>query len=351
MAVGVQHEEDEERLRDVSRLIFASKLDHERVLVPTGPTDSLEACVHSIVDGRFLDLGKALLSGARQLVEEGRVNASGRLLVWVGPGMMLTTEPLLEAIDLLSEVRAGVELVCTDPIADMRLLTQIANLAGGEFIHPDSRGGLQASIARRLGVLRNQRLSSVRLRLKFEPLVKPVCFFSVKPNPMVIRELRLNENDEHADIELGPVDASGGPLEYLLTALVPRRPKGDFPLVTLQMKVPDVAEVWSLSIVQPGMPEHQSRRSVDGVVSSARERVEAALIIEEMAHAYTREDGGRIALLLDSLVRYYTLLGLEKPVKDLAQMKLEFLRGGLWGRANLNAIRRLASQYQSPDWP
>ena len=37
--------------------------------------------------------------------------------------MMLTTEPLLEAIDLLGEVKAGVELVCTDSIADMRLLS------------------------------------------------------------------------------------------------------------------------------------------------------------------------------------------------------------------------------------
>ena len=50
-------------------------------------------------------------------------------------------------------------------------------------------------------------------------------------------------------------------------------------------------------------------------------------------------------MLLDNLIRHYTLLGLDEPAQKLATMKLEFLRGGLWGRANLNAIRRLASQH------
>ena len=56
---------------------------------------------------------------------------------------------------------------------------------------------------------------------------------------MVIQELRLNEGDEYADIELGPLTMGAEPPQYLLTLLVPRRPPGDFPLVTTHLRIPD----------------------------------------------------------------------------------------------------------------
>ena len=348
--VGGENRRDDERLARVMGQMIESAPAHERLLIQGGFETADADRVSTIIKCRQSDLGTALLDGARTLEEQGRVDASARLLLWVGPGMILSTEPLLQAIDLLGELKAGVEVICTDSAADMRLLTQICNLAGGEFIHDDSYGGLEKTFARRLGILRNQRVASVRLRLQFQHQVKPVCFFRVQPSPLVVRELRLNEHEEYADIDLGPMSGESDLPQYLITALIPRRPKGDLPLVKMSLMALDADVNWSMEVNQPAAPQTQTHWVVDGVVSSARERVEASLIIEEMAHAYTREDGGRIAMLLDNLVRYYTILGRDAVVEELAMMKLEFLRGGLWGRANLNTIRRLASQNPGPDW-
>ena len=144
---------------------------------------------------------------------------------------------------------------------------------------------------------------------------------------MVIRELRLNEGDEYADIELGPLH--GGRATQYLDIAGPRRPPGDFPLVTTHRES-DV-DGW-LSSARPTRGIRRER-TVD--CRRHRQLCAGAGRIGPLMRKwpmYTREDRGRIAMLLDNLIRHYTLLGLDEPAQKLATMKLEFLRGGLWGR-------------------
>jgi hypothetical protein len=343
IVVGGPAAADDERLRNWLAGALENPALEERFIVADTQPSEKDGLISGALGSREADFGQALLRGANLLADRGRVGAAGRVLAWVGPGMTLSTEPLLEAIDLLGELNAGVELVCTDSMADMRLLTQVGNLAGGEFVHDDSPGGLEATLDRRLALLRTQRLSTLRLSLRFEPMIKPVRFFRVEPGAVLVRDLHMNEALDSVDIDLGPMSGDSPLPSYLLTVLAPRRPGDDTTLFTLGLSARDEGVEWSTAVSQA--PITPGGIPVDGEVNSALEKVSAIRIIEDIAHAYSREDGGRIAMLLEHLIRHYTVLGMDNVAVELYEMKLKFLRGGLWGRANLNEIRRLACKY------
>ena len=120
--VGVSNAEDDERFRNWLGSALENPAVDERFIVGDTPSSEKDALISEALGSRDTDFGQALLRGARLLEGRGRVGATGRLLAWVGPGMSLSTEPLLEAIDLLGELHAVIDqpvvAVAVDVIAE-----------------------------------------------------------------------------------------------------------------------------------------------------------------------------------------------------------------------------------------
>lgn len=306
-----------------------------------GPTHDLGAWF----DRPVPTLAAALDAGARILGSVRDARSATRLAVVVNTAVQEPMQPLLTAAGALSEQAVGVELFCGHSAADLGLLTRLANLGGGETRVSQPGRSLAEAVYDRVEALRDQRALDVQIELTFSPIVQPGQLFRVEPSPIFLRNVRLGDDNRQLTIEVGPVTARGPDPSFLLTAMLPKRRIGRYRLFDARVYTRDGGErpLWSGGAVQRCGADPAEASEVEAQVIVARERVEVTAWSEEVARCYAEGDARRVSSTLDRLVRHFVTLGRKRAVEQVSQMRLRFLRSGALSRADVNRLRRLAS--------
>ncbi len=328
--------------RVFGRIREAARPDDRLIFVGAGGSgDGIEACF----DRPVPTLAGALDAGARLLgnLRDGR--AATRLAVVVNTAVQEPMQPLLTAAGALSERAIGVELFCGHSAADLGLLTRLANLGGGETRVSQPGRSLAEAVLDRVESLRDQRALDVQIELTFSPIVQPGQLFRVAPSPVFLRNVRLGDDNRQLTIEVGPVTARGPDPAFLLTAMLPKRRIGRYRLFDARVYSRDGGErpVWSGGAVQRCGADPSEAGEVEAEVIAARERVEVTAWSEEVARCYAEGDARGVSSTLDRLVRHFVTLGRKRSVEQVSQMRLRFLRSGALSRADVNRLRRMAS--------
>lgn len=289
-------------------------------------------------------LAEAFTAGLRRLGGDERADGrAARLLVMVNAPVMEPVDPLLRAASALTDRGAGLDLVCVHPLADLGLLTRLANLGGGEVLVPDGGGELRRLLVARVACLQDQRVLDARLELRFAPGAQPHRLFRVDPEPLFLGMVRVVDDDRRLVLDPGPVTTGTAPPAYLLTMSVPRRRVGRYLL--LRGRLHDRAGgdgPWE-EVAQRCSIDPAEVSLVEAGVNAARDRVEPTAWVEETAQAFNEGDGRRVSVTLERLVRHFLTLGRTPAVEEAFAMRLRFLRTGALDRAELNRLRRLAT--------
>lgn len=290
-------------------------------------------------------LAAALEAGARRFATVRDGHAGTRLAVVVNTAVQEPMQPLLTAAGVLSEQAIGVELFCGHSAADLGLLTRLANLGGGETRVSQPGRSLAEAFVERVEDLRDQRALDVQIELTFSPIAQPGQLFRVAPTPVFLRNVRLGDGNRQLIIEVGPVTARGPDPAFLLTAMLPKRRIGRYRLFDARVYTRQAGErpVWSGGAVQRCSADPNEASEVEAEVVAAREQVEITAWSEDVARCYAEGDARRVSSTLDRLVRHFVTLGRKRAVEQVSQMRLRFLRSGALSRADVNRLRRLAS--------
>lgn len=310
-------------------IIFAGR--HATGIAHAGPEP-----VHAL-RSPWPDLAGAL-AGLRSVIvgmDEGH-------LVW---GLVIVEAPVVEAtadtiqaLEGLTDVSAGVDIVCTHPAADLGLLGRLAQRTGGELLHVRSVD-LAERVAQRVGVLRDQRVRNVRLSIRHPKHVQIQRIFRVQPTPAFVG---VPSNAE-GSIELltGPVGAGHDPAWLISASTQPRRP-GHYRLFQMQLNYEvDGKPVDCQAIAEQQVLNAPPRRmQVQAAVTAAQAQVETAAWVEEIARAFRAGEARRVAGLLDRLVRHAVTLEQQALVEQVFELRMGFLRGGTLDTGALNDLRR-----------
>ncbi len=307
----------------------------------SGAVDDLERWFEAPVP----TLAAALEAGAQRFAGIRDAHTATRLAVLVNTAVQEPMQPLLTAAGVLSEHAIGVELFCGHSAADLGLLTRLANLGGGETRVSQPGRSLAEALVDRVDDLRDQRVLDVQVELTFSPIAQPGQLFRVAPSPIFLRNVRLGDGNRQLTIEVGPVNTRGPDPAFLLTTMLPKRRIGRYRLFDARVYTREGGErpLWSGGAVQRCTADPSESSEVEAEVVAAREQVEVTAWSEEVARCYAEGDARRVSSTLDRLVRHFVTLGRRRAVEQVSQMRLRFLRSGALSRADVNRLRRLAS--------
>lgn len=255
--------------------------------------------------------------------------------------LILVTRPTVGSSDVMPsleqvvECGVGIDFVCAGPDVDPGPLLRLVTRVGGEVVRP-------TELRRHLDQLRRSPCRRTEMRLVLARDVEPQRLFRVSPRPRAVDAVRFDEETRTLSWDAGALPADGE-LVHTLEMSVPRRRVGVHRLAEAGAFDGDERVAGCDVTIRCSVDPSESS-FVEPSVVRARERAEAAWLVEEVSRAFRNGDGRMVSMILDRLVRYFSAAGRSDTAEQLWRARISFLRTGLIGLPTMNWLRRVIEE-------
>jgi len=239
---------------------------------------------------------------------------------------------------LLGEAGIPVDLICTDESADLGLISAVAGITGGELIHL-GRAGYADAFLQRIEALRRQPVRNLRLQLSHANRVQPRLVFRLSPRPALLTVVDQDEHTGPLIVPVVPMSTEPGLCRYFVSVTVPRPRTGDYRVFSVSLLGDDGTLLDGTNLVHRSTLNPEDALVVEAEVVAAQEKAEAIAWVEEMAQAANQGDVRRVANLLERVVLRAAAFGRDDLADTYADIRRRFLRSGVFGRLDANALR------------
>ncbi|MCA9543928.1 MAG: hypothetical protein KC613_06040, partial [Myxococcales bacterium] len=166
-----------------------------------------------------------------------------------------------------------------------------------------------------------------------------------EPSPVLLGVPRLTASDRRIILDAGPL-GRGRSASWVFDLQVPPRPAGSYRLmdVSLRYRDADGAGICRTELILDCVDAPWAGRVAHAPTMHLRDRVDLVGECENIAGAYHRGDGRRVAVGLSTLVRRLLAQGEDGLVERTFAMRLAFLRSGTLDRVEFNRLRRALEQ-------
>ncbi len=252
--------------------------------------------------------------------------------------LVLITRPTIAAPDVLpsleqvAERGIAIDFVAAGPDVDPGPFLRLVTRVGGEVVRPgDLRGHIDG--------LRRSACRQTEMRLVLATAVEPQRLFRVAPRPRAVDAVRFDEETRTLAWDAGALPP-GADLVHAIEMSVPRRRVGVHRLAEAGVYNGE-ERVATCDVTIRCSVDPSEAAFVEPSVVRARERAEAAWLVEEVSRAFRNGDGRVVSMILDRLVRYFSAAGRGDTADQLWRARISFLRTGLVGLPTMNWLRRV----------
>lgn len=273
---------------------------------------------------------------------DGGASAAGLV---VAPGTQVNnTNDLITAIESLNQIDMPLYVVSCASAIDHRLLSQFATLSGGEYALLDRPGEVAAHAAELMVKARE----GVR-RIGFMTVEVPAMFnieqFSTVSPQLGLIQLSTSARPKNSiSFPVLCVGTGSGQREFFMRINTPPLAEGRFHLSNF--RITDSLTDEDVSLVEQNVSFNvfhgeASERIIASNVSRVGGLLDLTMLIELIAQAYLREDGGSISQTLKSLEANLLQLGLADAASRIANLRVTFLHRGSFALPELNESWRI----------
>ena len=296
--------------------------DWSRVVENENPitVDSLSAAIHAII-------------------EQHGQGASAAALV-ISPGSEVKdTSALIAAIELLNRIDIPLYVISCASVIDHRLLSQFSTLSGGEFILLDRPEAVDEHVT---AVLKNANTGVRRLgflTIEVPAMMNIECLFTVSPQFGLIQLSQSSRPKNSISFPLLSVGDEATSREFLLSVNTPPLAAGRYHLAQLRCikALTEQENCLAESLVSFSV-SNASRHpaAIEPTVARLSEKLQLTTLVEIIAQAYLREDGGTISRTLNRIESALLRLNQDELALRIANLRVNFLHRGSFALPELN---------------
>ena len=281
----------------------------------------------------------SLSAAIHTVIEQHGLGASAAALL-IAPGTDVQDTPaLIGAIELLNKIDMPLYVISCASSIDHRLLSQFATLSGGEFAllsHPDDFDDDVRSIISkaRTGV---RRLGFITIEVP--AMMNIESFFTVSPQFGLIQLSVSSRPKNSISFPLLTVGDTAASRSYLLSVNTPKLASARYHLAHLKLinnlegQGESLVEAQVGFSVRSGMYRANTRNST---VARLSEKLQLTTLVEMIAQAYLREDGGSISRMLSTIEAALLKQDLRQLAQRVARLRVNFLHRGSFALPELN---------------
>ena len=281
----------------------------------------------------------SLSTAIHTVIEQHEMGASASALI-IGPGTEVRdTSGLISAIELLNKIDMPLYVISCSSRIDHRLLSQFSTLSGGEFAllnEPDAFDDDVHSMIQkaRIGV---RRLGFITIEVP--ALMNIESFFTVNPQFGLIQLSVLSRPKNSISFPLLSVGDTAATREFLLRINIPPSSPGQYHLAQLKLikslegQGESLAETHLSFSIRKG--DHRTA-TLNSAVARLSEKLQLTTLVEMIAQAYLREDGGSISRILGTIESSLLQHDLAELAGRIAKLRVNFLHRGSFALPELN---------------
>jgi hypothetical protein len=281
----------------------------------------------------------SLSDAIHMVIKQHGIGASAAALI-IAPGTDVQDTPaLIGAIELLNKIDMPLYVISCASSIDHRLLSQFATLSGGEFALLRNPADFDDDIRSMI----SKAHSGVR-RLGFITIEVPAMmniesFFTVSPQFGLIQLSVSSRPKNSISFPLLTVGDAAASRAYLLSVSTPPLSSARYHLAHLKLiknlegQGESMVEAQVGFTVRAGIHRANVRNST---VARLSDKLQLTTLVEMIAQAYLREDGGSISRMLSTVEAALLKQDLTQLAQRIAKLRVNFLHRGSFALPELN---------------
>lgn len=313
-------------------VIQVGELDREWAdILKIGPcvqVNSLSAAIHGIID-------------------QHKLGASAAALV-ISPGSEVKdTSALIAAIELLNRIDMPMYVISCASAIDHRLLSQFATLSGGEFALLDNPHAIDASVE----TILHRAKAGVRrvgfLTIEVPAMMNIESFCTVAPQFGLIQMSTASRPKNSISFPLLSVGQAASSRQFLLSVNIPPLASGQYHLAHLKCIETLADQNTCLSECRTGfsiLGGSTEPGRIEPMAARISEKLQLTMLVELIAQAYLREDGGTISRTLTQIESALLRLEQGELALRIGKLRVDFLHRGSFALPELNETWLLADR-------
>jgi hypothetical protein len=281
------------------------------------------------------------------IIAQHRLGASAAALV-ISPGAEVKdTSALIAAIELLNRIDMPMYVISCASAIDHRLLSQFATLSGGEFALLDSPSAIDASVE---SILQRAKVGVRRvgfLTVEVPSMMNIESFCTVSPQFGLIQLSAASRPKTSISFPLLSVGHEASSRHFLLSINTPPLSKGRYHLAHLKCIEALTEHNTCLSECRVDfsiLGGSTQPSSIEPMVARLSEKLQLTMLVELIAQAYLREDGGTISRTLSQIESALLRLEQGELALRIGNLRVNFLHRGSFALPELNETWLLADR-------